>query len=50
MALVVLSTSKLTNSATSNKDAGTQSVSVSTKLVVGNARHRASNTTGPAHV
>ena len=50
MALVVLSTIMLTNSATSNKDVGTQSVSASTKLTVGQTRHRASSTTAPAHV
>ena len=46
MVLVVLSTSKLTSSATSNKDVGTQSVSMSTKLIIGKAKHRASSNYG----
>ena len=50
MALVVLSTIRLTNSVTSNKDLETQSVSVSTKLTVGKTKHRASSTAAPAHV
>ena len=50
IALVALSVMRLINSATSNKDVGTLSVSVRAKLTVGKTKHRASKTTAPAHV
>ena len=49
-ALLVRSVIRLSSSATSKSEVGTQSESVSTKLTVGYTRQRASRTAAPAHV
>ena len=48
--LVALSVMRLTSSATSKSDVGTQSESVRAKLTVGKTKHSASKITVPAHV
>ena len=47
-ALLARSVMRLTSSATSKSEVGTQSESASTKFTVGYTRHRASRTAAPA--
>ena len=49
-ALLALSVMRLTNSAISNNEVGTQSESISAKFTVGNIRHSASRAAAPAQV
>ena len=49
-ALLVLSVIRLTSSAISNNEVGTQSESIRAKFTVGNIRHSASKAAAPAQV